>query len=292
MNKAILIALISLTLILAINARPGYFNIAKIRKEKYFSFPILTGRGNLRSQKKINQFLQLSELRSLSDKEYKHVFDAAATDDGSIYGGITDMSYQVYQNSSRIFSVGFDNASSGATSHYWVSYYNFNSQNGDRLALRDLFTDEGYKRFTAIVTALRIKKYRSEVKRKVSVEDRDAFLGVIGSIESDNLEDFAIDGGGLLIDGGNLLVKDMKFNGVDMEIRFSRASFGRYLNEFGKSIFGIEAGDVARFRSKSLPQLFEGTVNGASPFVGIMFYDGLSGSEGIYAYLKYRTGFT
>jgi hypothetical protein len=290
MNKAILVALISLTLILAVNAQSGYFNIAKVRKERYFSFPVLTGRSNLRSQKKINQFLQLSELRSLSDKEYKHMFDAAATDDGSIYGGKTDMSYLVYQNSSRVFSVGFDNASSGATSHYWVSYYNFNSQNGDRIALHDLFSDQGYKAFVQSVTKIRIRKYRSEVMKKVRAEDREAYLGVIDLIKADDFADFTIGTNSLSIDGDNLLNKNLKFDGIDMEVKFSIASFGRYLSEFGKTIFGLKTGKVVGFRSNSLPQLFAGTVNGVSPFVGVMFYDGLSGTEGIYAYLKYRTG--
>jgi hypothetical protein len=126
--------------------------------------------------------------------------------------------------------------------------------------------------------------------KKVGAEDREAFLGVIGSLKADDFTNFAIDTKSLLIDGDNLLNKGMKFNGIDMGVRFGITFFGRYLNEFGKTIFGIKAGNIARFRSNSLPQLFAGTVGGSSPFVGVMFYEGLSGAEGIYAYLKYRTG--
>jgi hypothetical protein len=290
MHKAILIALLNLILIADSNAQVGYFRIYQASDSKSLSFPILNGRNTTKSQRKINQLLQLSELGSLSDRNYKHVFDAAVIDDGSIYGGKTDMSFHVYQNNARIFSVGFDNASSGATSHYWVSYYNFNSQNGDRIALRDLFTDEGYKRFVKNVTSVRIRKYRTEVMKKVSADDRESFLSVIGSIEADEITDFAIDAKSLLIDGDNLLTKGMKFNGIDMEVRFGIASFGRYLNEFGKMIFGVKAGNVARFRSNSLPQVFAGTVGGGSSFVGVMFFDGFNETEGIYAYLKYGTG--
>jgi hypothetical protein len=59
MNKIILVALLILTFIAVPNAQSRYFSIKKIRKDRYLSFPILSGTGNLRSQTKINQFLQL-----------------------------------------------------------------------------------------------------------------------------------------------------------------------------------------------------------------------------------------
>ena len=290
MNKIILVALLILSSVGVPNAQPVYFSIKKIRKNRSLSFPILSGTGNLMSQTKINQFLQLSELRSLSDKGFNHVFDAAVVNDGSIYGRKVFLSYHIHANSSRIFSVSIDNSMDGATTHWWTSYYNFNSQNGDRIAVRDLFTKDGYAKFLTLVIAKRSTAYRAEVARKIPPEDRDAFLGVLGSIESDDLSDFSLEANWITIDGQNLLGKSLCCESLNMEVRLELREFKRWLNEYGRVVFRLQKGDLTQFRSNELPQLFAGTVGATSPFVGVMFYEGLSGTEGIYAYLKYRTG--
>ncbi len=266
----------------------GYFSVQKISKGHDFSFPIL--KSGKESDKKINQLLQLTELRALADIKYKHLFDTVSIDDGSIYGGKHAISYKIHSNNERIFSVGFDNSSCGATCHYWVTYHNFNSQNGDRIVLRDLFTNDGYKQFADIVSRTRVKKYRSEVMKKVEAEEQESFLTAVGWIEADDLDDFAIEPNAMLIDGENTLHKGMKFNGINMEVRFGLPVFKKFLNEYGKTVFGLRKGSTAKYRSNSLPQLFTGTVNGKSPFVAVVFNDRYDGVEGIYAYLKYRTG--
>ena len=290
MNKIILVALLILTSVGVPNAQPGYFSIKKIRKNRSLSFPILNGIGNLRSQTKINQFLQLSELRSLADKGFKHIFDAAVINDGSIYGRKVSLSYHVHANSARIFSVSIDNSMDGATTHWWTSYYNFNSQNGDRISLRDLFTKDGYAKFLTLVIAKRSTAYRAEVARKVPPEERHAFLGVLGSIESDDLSDFSLGADRITIDGQNLLGKSFCCESLNLEVNFELRDYKRWLNRYGRLVFKLQNGDLAQFRSNELPQLFTGTVGATSPFVGVIFYNGLSGTEGIYAYLKYKTG--
>jgi hypothetical protein len=222
----------------------------------------------------------------------------AMIDDGTIYGGKKSMSFRVHQNNPRIFSVEFSNSSCGATCRYWVSYYNFNSQNGDRMTLSDLFTKDGYRQFIRIVTKTRIEKYRKEVSRKVPLEEQEGYLSTIGSIESDEFDDFALEAKSILIDGENLLNKGMKFNGIVMQARFDFPVFKNLLNEYGKTVFGIRKGNVAAYRSEGLPQLFAGNVGGTAAFVAVIgrpvkwvsSFDGSAEIEGVHAYSRFGKG--
>ena len=72
-----------------------------------------------------------------------------------------------------------------------------------------------------------------------------------------------------------------------MEVTFELRDFKQWLNEYGRTVFNIYKGDLAKFRSNQLPQLFTGTVGGTSPFVAILKKNGNGGIEGVYAYLKY-----
>ena len=114
----------------AVGGSHPYFSISHIRQGKYLHFPINTRR-NPPVETKINQFLQLSELRGLVNRTRTDVFHQATIDDGSIYGKKVSLSYHVYTNNSRTLSVSFGNSMDGATTHWWTSYYNFNSENGD-----------------------------------------------------------------------------------------------------------------------------------------------------------------
>ncbi|HQX56173.1 MAG TPA: hypothetical protein PLP07_09610 [Pyrinomonadaceae bacterium] len=275
---------------ISIFAQSGYFTVRTVRKGKDFSFPILNFRRNERVETKINQFLQLSELLGLADKKPKNIFEQVMINDGSIYGRKVSLSYDVFANSPRILSVGFYNSMDGATTHWWNRYYNFNAQNGDRISLRDLFSDIGYEKFVELVVKRRSRSYRSEVARKVEPGDREAFLGLLEIIAHDDLSDFSIKAGSITIDGDNLLGKSLCCEGLNMEVVFNLRDFRQYLNEYGRIVFNLQSGNLAKFRSNTLPQLFKGTVDGKSPFVAILEIDGSDGVHGIYAYLKYRKG--
>jgi hypothetical protein len=186
-----------------------------------------------------------------------------------------------------MFSVAFDNSMDGATTHWWTSYYNFNSQNGDRISLRDLFSEDGYAKFLDLVVKKRSIAYRSEVSRKVASEDKEDFLGVLGSIESDDLADFSIGDRSVTIDGEDLLGKRSCCVNLNMEVRFELRDFKQWLNQYGRVVFNLQKGNLAKFRSNQLPQLFTGTAGGRSPFAAILNVYGKSTVEGVYAYLKY-----
>lgn len=271
-----------------------YFTVSNIRNGADYSFPMLESRRNLDVETRINQFLQLSELRALVGRNRRSAFDQVAINDGSIYGGKVSLSYRLHANSSRIFSLDVFSSLDGATTHWWNRYYNFNPRNGDQMILSDLFTVEGYEKFKAVVIKRRAQEFRKKVIKKVAKDDRDSYYGVIGSIEQDDLSDFFIKGSSITIDGYNLLGKSFCCDGVGMEVRFPLSTFAPYLNKWGRIIFGLSNGDTEKFRSASLPQLFTGAVDGRSKFVAVLFSDtgkfDSGGVEGIYAYLKYRKG--
>ncbi|HQZ82092.1 MAG TPA: hypothetical protein PLR83_02630 [Pyrinomonadaceae bacterium] len=117
-----------------------YFNTKTITDGGDFAFPIFSHENNGRTSTRINRFLQLSELYYVGKHRISaDIFHQAKANDGSIYGVKFAMSPSIYSNNSRVLSLGFSESSSGATTHYWVQYYTFNSGNGDRIDLKDLF---------------------------------------------------------------------------------------------------------------------------------------------------------
>jgi len=272
-------------------AQKGYFRDTVIRGGDDLSFHIFSRGNGDKVPTRINRLLQLYELYALAKPPYsKNIFRQATANDGSIYGGKVAITSKVYSNNSRILSLGFYETSSGATTHYWNKYYNFNSGNGDRIELKDLFTDEGYKFFSKLAFKIRSAKYRGEVRKKIEPQYQESFMETVGCLESDNLQGYYIHQGAIVIDGDGCLIKAEKVEGLDMEVTIPSKFFSTYLNNYGKAVFGFVRADISKFRSKHLPQLFEGKIDGLHRFV--MLLDPQWGDEywGIYAYLKHGEG--
>jgi hypothetical protein len=228
-------------------------------KSDKFSFPVFTNSSNNYTTEKINQLLQISELEILKGFETANIFEVVKIDDGRIYGGKVGIAFQVKANNSKVLSVKFDQSSCGATCVYWVRYYNFNSGNGDLIQLKDLFTENGFERFFTFLTNRRIAQLKAEI-RKLPATERDGFEGISGSYEADDLTDFYIKGNTLFIDGENSFSKNQKFSGVETVCQFRLSEFRSYLNNYGKSLFGLNGSAIKRFRSRLLPQLFHGKI--------------------------------
>lgn len=176
------------------------------------------------------------------------------------------------------------------TCTYWHRYYNFNPANGDRIDLRDLFTNAGFEEFSKAVVNRRSAKYRRDVKQKVKSEDQEFYLDTIGCFENDDLTDYYIRDGLILIDGENCLIKGQKFDGLDMIVRFKLGDFRKYLNAYGRIVFGLSNGPIAKFRSDRLPQLFVGSINDSFPITMVLSREFGTGIRGMYAYLKFGEG--
>lgn len=289
--KIIFIIFVFAGLVQLLAAQQGYFQTTVVKDGKDFSFPIFSrGRGEKVSTR-IDRLLQLSELyRLVRRPSSTRIFDQSKANDGSIYGGKVRLVGTVYSNNGRILSVGFDQSACGATCGYWSNYYNFNSGNGDRIDLRDLFTSDGYQTFFKTIVEKRSVKYRREVAKKVEAQFQESYLDTLGCFENDDLSDFYIRKQTIVIDGYNCLTKGQKFDGLDMTAFFGLSTFRRHLNSYGKAVFGLEHSDLSRFRSTELPQLFEGTVNRSLPIVMVLGPTFESSYAGFYAYLKYGEG--
>ena len=140
-----------------------------------------------------------------------------------------------------------------------------------------------------MVVGKRSAKYRKEVRRKVLAADQESYLDTIGCFENDDLEDYYIQDRSIVIDGENCLIKGQKFDRLDMRNRIPFRDFRRNLNRYGRGVFGLDQIDLAKFRSDSLPQLFEGKVN-ESRIAVVLNHDIGNGIRGVYAYLKYGEG--
>lgn len=224
-----------------------------------FSFPIFS-KSNKFVAKKINQTLQITELNILKGFETNNIFEEVSIDDGTIYGGKLEITFTIQNNSNRLLSVKFAESSCGATCHYWVDYYNFNSGNGDIIQLKDLFTENGYKTFFNFVTKRRIAHLKKELTKKIKADEREYFYDIIGCYERDDLIDYYIKNNTLYIDGENCFSKNQKFSGIKTISRFRLKEFKNYLNGYGKSLFSITKNSIRKYRSNILPQLFYGTI--------------------------------
>ena len=290
--KKIALVFIFLAFVSICHGQKNYF---QYRTEKFndeknkFSFPIFLNSNNLVTAK-VNQMLQISELEILKGFETKNIFEQVSIDDGRIYGGKVGIDFKIYDNNSKVLSVKLDESSCGATCAYWVRYYNFNSGNGDLIQLKDLFTKKGYEKFFAFVTKRRIAQLKNEL-RKMPLAERGDFEGISGSYEADDLMDFYIEKNVLYIDGENSFSKNQKFASVEIKriSRFKLPEFKSYLNDYGKSLFGLTKDSIKKYRSNILPQLFHGKIGNQK--VMMVLNNGYGNEmKAEYVYSKYGKG--
>lgn len=298
MNKQNYLFILCFFLNLSLFGQKGYFTIHDITdEERYMSFPVLSG-GSIYAVNKINNHLQLSELEIINGKKYKSIFDRVTRDQLGLYGRKTALSYEVLSNSDRNFTIRLYQESCGMTCHYWVSYHNFNPQNGDRYSsLRDFFTEENYKHFHAYVTTKRQINLSRQIQEdeeysKGYEENAREFLELIA--ESD-LKSFYFNNDSIFFDSSNLLHKNGPFQGLDHVIGIPIKDIAYLLNDFGKAAL-LTGKNLKNFRSESEPQLHEGTI--ASDLGIYMLFrreytnedEGTTEYVGIYAYKKHGQG--
>ena len=272
-----------------VSGQTNYFKHRSLTRGKDFLFPVFYRDSNLVTTGKINQLLQLSELALLNGYQTNDIFELISIDDGTIYGGKTEISYEILSNTPKLVSIKFNQTSCGATCAYWVRYYNFNSGNGDLMQLKDLFTNEGFNRFTQKLISKRAAKFKAEVL-KVEKAQRKDLLNVTPCFENDDLHDYYIRGTSIFVDGENCLTKNEKFFGLDMATKINLSEFKNDLNKYGKAIFGITAEKVLKYRSNELPQLFEGTIGSSLKILLVLNRNYENKMRGVYAYLKHGTG--
>lgn len=291
MTKQIKIITTFLVLLIASCAigQTNYFEYKSLKKGMDFSFPVFSCLNDSLASRNINQLLQLSELELLDGYQKNNIFEKVSDNDGTIYGGKVEISYKILSNDSKLLSIQFNESSCGATCAYWVRYYNFNSGNGDLVQLKDLFTTEGFTIFRKNILAKRTANFKKEIT-KVDKTEREYLLDVLGCYEDDDLHDYYIKDKSIFIDGENCLSKNQKGFGIDMITKFNISEFNKYLNNYGKVVFGIISDNISKYRSYELPQLYEGTIGSSLKVLLIINHDYENKMRGVYAYLKYGQG--
>jgi hypothetical protein len=264
----------------------NYFEHRTLRKDKDFSFPVFSHADDSFAVRSINQLLQLSELYLLDGYQKNNLFEIASADNGGLYAGKDKIGFNILTNTPKILSVMFDESRCGITCTYWVKYYNFNSGNGDRIQLKDLFTPDGFGSFNKIALMKRKNKFKKELN-KLETGVRDNFPDVFDCIQDDDLQDFYLMDTSICIDGENCLSKNEKIGDFDMVTKFNLSEFKKHLNDYGKTIFGISHDTISRHRSYGLSQLFEGTMDDSLKILLVMEPYQKNQIIGGYAYLKY-----
>jgi hypothetical protein len=266
----------------------AYFQYKSERLDNDFSFPIFSNSYNSYSANKINQLLQIGELKVLSGFEENNLFEVISIDDGRIYGGKVGIDFTIYDNNSRVLSVKLNQASCGATCTYWVRYYNFNSGNGDLVQLKDLFTEKGFDEFFSYATKRRIKKLKKEIQR-LKLPKNGLSEAISSSYKVDDLKDFYIKNNSLFLDGENSFLKNDKFYGIETVTKFGLPEFKTYLNSYGKSLFCLRKISPKKYRSNVLPQLFHGKI-GNSKVILVLNTGYEDEMRAEYIYTKYGKG--
>ena len=236
----------------------------------------------------LNQFLQIAELKLMKGVEENNLFEVISINDETIYGGKVWISFDVHDNNSKVLSMTLDQSSCGMTCRYWSSYYNFNSGNGDLIQLKDLFTQKGFEKFFAYATKSRIAHLRKEIQ-KLDLSDSRLLEAISDSYKNDDLTDFYIKNNSLFIDGENSFHKNDKFYGIETVTKFRLSEFKPYLNNYGKSLFGLRKTSVKKYRSEVLPQLFYGKV-GNSKVILVLNTGYEDEMRAEYVYTKYGKG--
>lgn len=273
-------------------AQAEYSTITKVTGGASYAFPIVSN-PNKKATDKINIHLQLAELEIITGNATKDMFAQAAIDDGTIYGGKEAISYTVLENSNTNLALKLDESACGMTCAYWVRYYNFNPQTGDRYALQDFFSPANFEVFKKRMTPIRVAKLKAQIDTlNISEEGDPSNLAsyIYDSIAEDDYEDFYFTKDSLSFDNDNLVNKNDKFFSLDHTTTIDLASIASLLNEYGKAAM-LTGTSLATYTAVAEPQLYEGTI-GTLP-IYLLFrptYD--NHYEGIYAYKKYGTAIT
>ncbi|GAA3991937.1 hypothetical protein GCM10022210_51900 [Mucilaginibacter dorajii] len=271
------------------NGQKRYFAVKPVEyleDGRNLHFPVFYNNpANAATTSKINQQLQLSELELLKGFQTKNIFERINYNNGTIYGGKWQMTYDLFTNNNRLLSLGFDESSSGMTTAYWTRYYNFNAGNGDLIQLSDLFTPAGFKLFKSLAIKKSVRAFKEQIH--AAGEPDSVWQDVIRYIGEYVTEDFYIKGNSIILNGDNRLSKNQK--GWDMIVKFGLSSFGGYLNQYGRCVFGLTNQPIAQYRSVSLPQLFTGKID-KYPILFILRSSNYHDCEGVYCYQKYGRG--
>lgn len=115
-----------------------------VRKTEEYIFPTIKAKRSTVTDR-INNTLCSDFLDIDRSKIKKSIFENIWPGGENNYGLLSDISYEVLQNSTRIFSISISAEGCGAYCEPFTRYYNFDLQTGKEFKLEDLLTPAGNK---------------------------------------------------------------------------------------------------------------------------------------------------
>lgn len=247
------------------SAQKDYLKIEK-ESEGEFHFPIIHSKNKI-VEEKINVHLQLGELNCVKGKEKHSIFEEISRDKSADHIVKSSIDFSILQNTERNLSLRLYQSSCNEKCDYWVTYHNFNPQNGDRYVLSDFFEEESYSTFRTIVSEKRIHELQTQITELKKTVKSAKYLEeyIYTDIISDNLESFYFTEDSIYFDNENLIADADKFLELNHITAISIESIDSLLNNFGKVVF-LTGRNLKNFRSISEPQLYEGVIDNSTTF--------------------------
>lgn len=247
------------------SAQKDYLKIEK-ESEGKFHFPIIHTKNKI-VEEKINVHLQLGELNCVKGKEKHSIFEEVSKGNSAENLGKSSIDFSILNNSDRNLSLRLYQSTCHENCDYWVTYHNFNPQNGDRYVLKDFFDEENYLIFKKQVSEKRIADLQNQIsvlkKTVKSVKYLEEYI--YNDIENDNLESFYFTEDSIYFDNENLVAGVDKLFELNHISAISIENIESLLNNFGKSVF-LTGKNLKNFRSFSEPQLYEGMIDNTVSF--------------------------
>ncbi len=292
MKKITLLPFLLMFFVFAL-AQENYFEIESIERYDQFFFPVFNS-NNTEVDDKINIYIQLKELELLNGFQEEHIFERVALDfENGINSGLDGISFKVLNNTENILSFVLYCTFCGANCNHWSTYYNFNSQTGEKLVLKDLFDINKNELYLTYIKNQIEKniKYEVEIDTFVEEAEKERFLAdIIPKIQESKTFDFYVKGDSLHFDIGNKILKHYEYYyiGINTKTSIHIREFENWLSDYGKNIL-IDNNKSTFYLLANEQQLYRGTI-GKYPitFLWNYYYDDFYNA--IYIYNKHGKG--
>ena len=251
-----------------------------------YKFPEVHISGHAAIEEKINTVLQLDLLEHLPGVFKKDPFETVMPQQDNYSGTTSIYGWKQLRTNPNVLSLSVDGEATGAYSEGFTTYYNFDLRNGDRITLKDLFTEEGLKSITKELNQ-HVKKELEDfiasaknnaASQKQSDEDRENTEEQIAMYEdclSGALDyeagyySFYFSNDSLVFERGRCSNHAMQaLDDLDrFDIPMAVTALEDYMTPYGK---GLIAGNDGPGSSSPEWKLYKGSINGQYPIRAII----------------------
>ena len=128
-----------------------------------YIFPDIIVPNSKQISKRINFVLRSDILSVDSSNNGKHIFSQVWLTDSQA-STISDISFNIIQNSNNILSLSISAEGCGAYCEEFTRYYSFNLNTGNKLTIDSIFTNNGLSVLSDSINEFRRKKIKNEIR--------------------------------------------------------------------------------------------------------------------------------